>query len=380
MIRKFLVGLLALSVFLSGCSVPENSAIDVVTTTSEVSTTSEVPEEAAELNFASYGDSDYLQYVEDQFFASAESEFSSDDYAIEDVTATYVSREYLDELAYNSQENIYFGYTLSEIEAQFQDTSYVFSLGNDSQTEVRAKENYDDSFDRITQNVAIGVGIILISVSISLLAAPAGATTVATVFAVSAKSGTVGAITSAAAGALVSGAVTAVETGDLKAALKNAAIAGSEGLKWGALTGVVGGGINKALPLRGGSNSKVPSPVDSEQYALWKYGGTAQKSYVNGKEVPYGVAGSARPDLVVTKGNRKVAVEVKNYALENNFPSSLRTLRSQINFRQTHLPVGWSQRVMLDLRGRGYSRKFVNEHVKILKKEFPEVSFDVIRG
>ena len=216
--RKLLVGLIASAMFLSGCSVPETSAPDVVPTTSELPPLGDVPEYTAEPSFASLGDSDHLQYIEDQVFASAESELASDDYAIEDVTASYVSQEYIDELAFNSQENIYFGYSLSEIEAQFQDTSYVFSLGDDGQTEVRAREGYDDSFDLITRNVAIGAGVILVSVTISLLAAPAGASTAAVVFAVSAKTGAASAISSAALGGVVSGAATAIETGDLNAA------------------------------------------------------------------------------------------------------------------------------------------------------------------
>jgi len=380
MMRKLLVGLIALAVFLSGCSVPEDTATDVVTTTSELPTVSDIPEYAAEPSFASFGDPDYLQYIEDQVFASAENELASDDYAIYDVAASYVSQEYIDELAFNSQENIFFGYTLSEIEAQFQDTSYVFSLGSDGQTEVRTREPYDDSFDLIAKNVAIGAGIILISVTISLLAAPAGASTMATVFAVSAKTGAVSAISNAGIGALVGGAATAVETGDLSAALKDAAVAGSEGLKWGAIAGVAGGGVGKALPLRGGSNPKVPTARDSERYALWKYGGSEQKSYVNGKEVLYGVGGSARPDVVFKKGNRKVAGEVKNYDLENSFPSMLRTLRTQIDHRNLHLPKGMSQRIMLDVRGRGYTREFLKERIDVLKREFPEIPIDVIRG
>lgn len=134
--RKLLVGLTALALFLTGCSVPEDSEVpvgatmstDARTTSTESPTVSDVPESAAEPSFASFGDPDYLQYVEDQVFASAEGELVSDDYEIEHLTATYVSQEYLDELAFNSQENIYFGYTLSEIEAQFEGTSYVFSL------------------------------------------------------------------------------------------------------------------------------------------------------------------------------------------------------------------------------------------------------------
>lgn len=384
--RKLLAGLTALTVLLSGCSVPENTGTEVATTTSELPTLSEVPEYNAEPSvepsFASFGDADHLQYVEDQVLASAESELASDDYAIQDVTASYVSQEYIDELAFNSQENIYFGYTLSEIEAQFQDTSYVFSLGSDGETEVRAREAYDDSFDRITRNVAIGAGVILVSVSISLLAAPAGASTAAVVFAVSAKTGAASAISSAALGGVVSGAVTAIETGDLNAALKDTAVAASEGLKWGAIAGVVGGGIGKAktLPLPSRSNPKVPGPRESELYALWKYGGSEQKSYLKGKEALRGVAGSARPDVVFKKGNREVAVEVKNYDLEKNFNSLRVTLRNQIAYRKLELPKGMSQMIVLDVRGRGYTSAFLKARIEMLKREFPDVAIDVIRA
>ncbi|MDN5800429.1 hypothetical protein [Corynebacterium casei] len=386
MMRKLLAGLITLTVFLSGCSAPENTATEVATTTSELPTVSEVPEyneePSVEPSFTSFGDADHLQYVEDQVLASVESELASDDYAIQDITASYVSQEYIDELAFNSQENIYFGYTRSEIEAQFQDTSYLFSLGSDGQTEVRARETYDDSFDRITRNVAIGAGVILVSVTISLLAAPAGASTAAVVFAVSAKTGAASAISSAALGGVVGGAVTAIETGDLNAALKDAAVAASEGLKWGAIAGAVGGGIGKAktLPLPSGSNPKVPTARDSERYALWKYGGTEQKTYLNGKEVPRGGAGSVRPDVVFKKGNREVAVEVKNYNLEQNFNSLRVTLRNQIAYRKLQLPEGMSQMILLDVRGRGYSSAFLKPRIEMLKREFPDVAIDVIRA
>ena len=260
MIRKLLVGLTALAVLLSGCSVPEDSESPVGTTSSTgaVTSTSVTPaasdetEEVTEPSFASFGDPDYLQYVEDQVFASAEGELASDDFGIEDVTATYVSQEYLDELAFNSQENIYFGYTLSEIEAQFEGTSYVFSLGSDGQTEVRAREAYDDSFDVITRNVAIGAGVILIGVTVSLLAGPAGASSVAIVFAVSAKTGAIRAI-SKAGGKFVVGIVKGIEDGDVEAEMEDVAVASSEGLKWGALAGMAKGGFKEAVQLRRGS-------------------------------------------------------------------------------------------------------------------------------
>ena len=68
-----------------------------------------------------------LQYTEDTVYANLVAEFDSEDYVIESVSAVYISEEYLEELAYNSQTNVYFGYSLEELDAQFQGTRYIFS-------------------------------------------------------------------------------------------------------------------------------------------------------------------------------------------------------------------------------------------------------------
>lgn len=67
-------------------------------------------------DFQGLDDPALLQYVEDNLYATLEGEFASDDYIIEDITAVYKSKEYMEELAYNSQENIFFGHTLAESE------------------------------------------------------------------------------------------------------------------------------------------------------------------------------------------------------------------------------------------------------------------------
>jgi hypothetical protein len=61
----------------------------------------------------------------------------SEDYFVENVSAVYVSKEYLEELAFNSQSNIYFGCTLAELNELFQGSRYVFTLGEDGTTTVR---------------------------------------------------------------------------------------------------------------------------------------------------------------------------------------------------------------------------------------------------
>ena len=159
----------------------------------------------------------------------------SDEYFVENVSAIYISQEYIDELAYNSQANIYFGYTLQELSEQFQGKKYVFTLGDDGSTIVTEFEEYDDTYDRALKNVAIGTGVILVCVTVSLVTGGLGAPAVSMIFAASAKTGTVMALSGGAMGGISAGIVTGVQTGDMEQALKAAALAGSEGYKWGAI-------------------------------------------------------------------------------------------------------------------------------------------------
>ena len=70
--------------------------------------------------FRRMGDAALLPYLENSLYEQLVSDLDSSDYFVENVQAVYISQEYLDELAFNSQENVYFGYTLSELNAQFQ--------------------------------------------------------------------------------------------------------------------------------------------------------------------------------------------------------------------------------------------------------------------
>ena len=68
--------------------------------------------------FRRMGDAALLPYLENSLYEQLVSDLDSSDYFVENVQAVYISQEYLDELAFNSQENVYFGYTLSELNAQ----------------------------------------------------------------------------------------------------------------------------------------------------------------------------------------------------------------------------------------------------------------------
>ena len=204
-----------------------------------------------EAGFSGMNDPNLLRYTEDTIYESLVTALDSEEYFVENVSAIYISQEYIDELAYNSQANIYFGYTLQELAEQFQGKKYVFTLGDDGTTIVTEFEDYDDTYDRALKNVAIGTGVILVCVTVSVVTGGLGAPAVSMIFAASAKTGTIMALSGGAMGGLSAGIVTGMQTGDMDAALKAVALAGSEGYKWGAISGAVSGGIGQTIALKG---------------------------------------------------------------------------------------------------------------------------------
>lgn len=204
-----------------------------------------------EAGFSGMSDPNLLRYTEDTIYESLVSALDSEEYFVENVSAIYISQEYVDELAYNSQANIYFGYTLQELSEHFQGKKYVFTLGDDGTTIVTEFEDYDDTYDRALKNVAIGTGVILVCVTVSVVSAGLGAPAVSMIFAASAKTGTIMALSGGAMGGISAGIVTGMQTGDMDSALKAAALAGSEGYKWGAISGAVSGGIGQTIALKG---------------------------------------------------------------------------------------------------------------------------------
>ena len=201
--------------------------------------------------FTGLDDTALLAYMEDAVYTELVTTLDNEMYFVENVSVLYISKEYLEEVAYNSQENIFFGYTLSELDACFQGTRYIFTLGEDGQTTVTEFQEYDDTYDQILKNVVVGAGIILICVTVSAISGGAGAPAVSMIFAASAKNGTVMALSSGLFSGVSAGVVTGIETGDFDEAMKAAALAGSEGFKWGAISGVVVGGASEAIALKG---------------------------------------------------------------------------------------------------------------------------------
>ena len=198
-----------------------------------------------DVEFSNISDPALLKYMESAVYDQLIDDLDSDQYFVENVSAIYISQEYLEELAYNSQSNVFFGYTLAELDAEFQGSRYVFTLDNDGLTTVKELEEIeDDSFNQVMRNVAIGGGVILVCVTVSALTggvAPA----VSVIFAASAKTGTVMALSSGVISGASAGIVKGIETHSVNEAMKAAAVAGSEGFKWAAISGAIAGGCIK---------------------------------------------------------------------------------------------------------------------------------------
>ena len=391
---------------IDGAEVSVESVDSVVSTVNEedipkdTKVSDEVIEKKEVPEFYGLNDSSLLQYVEDRVYAELESNFADDDYIVNGVEAVYISQDYLDELAFNSKSNIYFGYTLEEIESQYNGTKYIFTLGEDGTTVVQPFEDYDDTFEQVVKNVAIGSGVILICVTVSVVTAGVGAPAVSMVFAAAASTGTSFALSSSVISAATTAAVTGFQTKDPEETMKAALLSGSESFKWGAITGAILGGASEAIVLKNASQTAtqaadtvtlytgevveetIPTPRQAELLALEKYKGSEQITYLAGEEVPWGTPGGTRPDVVRTVGDHLEAIEVKDYDLVNNSNELFRELTRQITDRVTNLPPGSTQRIVLNVQGRGYTQEFVNTIIETIQTRlidvYPNIPVDIM--
>ena len=205
--------------------------------------------------FSGISDPALLNYLEDTVYAELVTALDSEQLFVENVSAVYISREYLEELSANSRENLYFGYSLSELDTIFEGTRFVFTLGDDGQTAVEAFQAVSDPYGQVVRNLAAGGGVILLCVTVSVVSGAAGATAVSVIFAASAKTGAAMALSSGVFSGVAAGAVRYLNTGSMDQALEQAAVYGSEGFKWGAVTGVITGGATKAAGLYGATRN-----------------------------------------------------------------------------------------------------------------------------
>ena len=317
--KKLINLLLALVLTLTGCSKPKDNeqAIDNNEDEQVVEDESEEdldPNYSWDVNTAFTGldDDNLLRYMEDSVYAQTV-ENLPDGYFISNMESMYISKEYIEELQYNSQKNIFFGYTLAELDECFQGKRYVFTLGENGETTVKEVEDYyDDTYNQVLKNIAIGSGVILLCVTVSVVTAGAGAPAASMIFAASAKTGAIMAMSSGTMGALSSGLITYAQTGDVDDALSAAALGGSQGFMCGAIMGSIAGGTQAAMALHNATlkgltmneaaliqkETGYPLEVISEfhsmdEYSVFKEAGLKAK-IVNGKTA------LIRPDIDLT--------------------------------------------------------------------------------
>lgn len=306
--KRLIVLLLSIVMVFTGCgqAQPQTQTIKSSDTPTQIemiepATTPFVWEDVVP-QYASLDDAELLVHVEDLVYRDTVTSLNTDEYVVENVSAVYISKEYLDEVAFNSQSNIYFGYTLAELDEMFQGTKYIFTLGDDGTTTVQELQVIEDVYtETMLKNVAIGTGVILVCVTVSVATAGAGAPAVSMIFAASAKTATTFAASSAAFGGISAGVVKGIQTGDFNEAMDAAAMGASEGFKWGAISGAVVGGGKEAFLLKAGTKggltmnqvaiiqkeSRYPVEViarfnSMEQYEICKSAGLTAKM-VNGK-------------------------------------------------------------------------------------------------
>lgn len=196
-----------------------------------------------------------LRYVEDNVYSELVKELNSEEYFVENIEAIYYPKEYIEALASNSQANLYFGYTATELNEQFQGTKYVFTLGSDGKTCAIPMETVsDDVYVKALEDVIVGSGVILICVTVSAVTAPA-APAVSMIFAASAATGTNFALESGVISSISAAIAKGYETENFEQALKAGVEAYGEGFKWGAITGVISGGASEAIALKGATRN-----------------------------------------------------------------------------------------------------------------------------
>lgn len=286
--KKIIALLLSFLLLLTGCGQVQQQSSEISENT--INTESEKQEDNVEEyngpQYTSLDEEQLLAHVEDLVYRDTVMSLDSEEYIVENVSAVYISKEYLEEVAFNSQSNVYFGYTLAELDELFQGTRYIFTLSDDGTTTVKELEEIEDvSTETMLKNVAIGTGVILVCVTVSAVSASVGAPAVSMIFAASATTASSFAVSSAVFGGVSAGVVRGIETGDFHEAMEAAAVGSTEGFKWGAISGAIVGGGGEAFQLmkatKGGltmnqaaliqKESNLPVEVISQLHSMDEY-------------------------------------------------------------------------------------------------------------
>jgi hypothetical protein len=258
----------------------------------------EVTYEYPGFSTTSLNDDDFIYLLKYDIITQLE---ENESIIIESVKLVFISQEYIDELEYNSQENIYYGYKLSELDEQFGDIKYAFIV-EEGQTIVVpiVNEDFDNTLNTVIKNTAVGSGVIILLVTASIVTGGAGTpvsiSTAHLVFTCASKSAAIGAATGIASGGFFEGAkelVNQLSKGNdvnWNELGKAVALGTSKGLKWGAIVGAVTGGIQSVVKL-----AKAGKNVGTYRELKTEYTGTLEK---NGEEIHHIIPKAVSDELV----------------------------------------------------------------------------------
>lgn len=276
--KRIVALILSMVMLLTSCGQiqPQSSTTNSATKTAE----------DIEPHYTALDDKQLLAYIEDVVYRDTITSLDSDKYFVENVSASYLSKEYLVKfpLIHNliSTLDIHCQNWMSYSKVK----KYVFTLSEDGKTTVQElQEMKDTSTETMLKNVAIGTGVILICVTVSIVSAGVGAPAVSMIFAASAKTATTFAVSSAAFGGISAGIVRGIQTGDFNEATEAAATGASEGFKWGAIGGTILGGGSEAFLLKSATksgltmneaaliqaDSELPINIISQMHSLDEY-------------------------------------------------------------------------------------------------------------
>lgn len=200
------------------------------------------------VNFSELSDKNTLYFFQETLEDDLQ-EYNSN-YIVEYVDCTYYSKEYINELYYNSQKNCYFGYDYDEICSYMNNENWCFTVEN-GETIPSLVISPQNALINTLKKIVAGTGVILICAVISSISAGVGAAPMACFFAGAAK----GALTGAIKGALVSGAiggiVGGIKTKNFQGVIDGALSSLGDGFMWGAIAGALSGGWNSAACFDG---------------------------------------------------------------------------------------------------------------------------------
>ena len=230
--KRLILLFLCLAILVSGCG-PSN--FDTQTSSSQKNNENESSSSQSNADFPILNEYNYLDYLENSVYAEVASLLGNEDI---EVDAIYYSKEYLEECEYNSKENIYFGYTLSELEAQFTGERYYFTVDEEGNTIVEVLDSCNGEFDETVKSLAIRSGVVLLTLTVKVTVGVLTGQTVQVVIGL-AKDIVIGALKSGAVVGLIKGFIEGVQTGSLKEGLNTGVLETYEDFTWGAIVGTI---------------------------------------------------------------------------------------------------------------------------------------------